>query len=80
MTSARNTRRSCLDAALRAYEDAGLRGLCEEGRREAAVEAIRAAGCAAGVAAELESLVVAGGIARLIEAGVTGEGGGDRTP
>ena len=31
----------CLDAALLAYEDAGLRGLCAEGRWEAALAAIR---------------------------------------
>ena len=30
-----------LEAALRAYEDAGFRGLCEEGRWEAAIDAIR---------------------------------------
>lgn len=34
-------RRACLDAALRAAEDAGIRGLCAEGRLEAAVDAIR---------------------------------------
>ena len=30
-----------LEAAQRAYEDAGVRGLCEEGRWEAAIDAIR---------------------------------------
>ena len=33
--------RALLDAALAAYEDAGLRGLCAEGRWEAAVDAMR---------------------------------------
>lgn len=32
---------ACLDAALEAYEDAGIRGLCAEGRWECAVSAIR---------------------------------------
>jgi len=30
-----------IDAALQAYEDAGVQGLCTEGRREAAMAAIR---------------------------------------
>jgi hypothetical protein len=34
-------RRACLEAAQRAYEDAGLRGLCAEGRWEAAIDAMR---------------------------------------
>jgi hypothetical protein len=34
-------RASCLEAALAAYEDAGIRGLCAEGRWEAALAAIR---------------------------------------
>ena len=34
-------RAACLDAALLAYEDAGIRGLCAEGRWEAAMAAIR---------------------------------------
>jgi hypothetical protein len=34
-------RRACVAAALEAYEDAGLQGLCQEGRWECAVEAIR---------------------------------------
>ena len=36
-----DVRRALLDAALDAYEDAGLRGLCAEGRWEAAVSAMR---------------------------------------
>lgn len=34
-------RTACLDAALRAYEQAGISGLCEEGRWECAVQAIK---------------------------------------
>jgi hypothetical protein len=34
-------RAACLHAALAAYEDAGIRGLCAEGRWEAALAAIR---------------------------------------
>jgi hypothetical protein len=34
-------RAACLDAARLAYEDAGIRGLCADGRWEAAVTAIR---------------------------------------
>ncbi len=34
-------RTACLNAALAAYEDAGIRGLCAEGRWEAALAAIR---------------------------------------
>jgi hypothetical protein len=34
-------RAACLEAALAAYEDAGIRGLCAEGRWEAALAALR---------------------------------------
>lgn len=34
-------RETCVEAALRAYEDAGMQGLCAEGRWEAAVSALR---------------------------------------
>jgi hypothetical protein len=34
-------RTACLEAALHAYEDAGISGLCEEGRWECAVQAIK---------------------------------------
>ena len=34
-------RQACLDAALAAYEDASIRGLCHEGAWEAAISAIR---------------------------------------
>ena len=35
-------RRALIEAARAAYEDAGIQGLCEEGRWEAAVSAMRA--------------------------------------
>lgn len=34
-------RAACLDAAIGAYEDAGIQGLCADGRWEAALSAIR---------------------------------------
>lgn len=34
-------RKACLEAAMKAHEDAGLSGLCEEGRWEAAVGALQ---------------------------------------
>jgi hypothetical protein len=34
-------RNACLEAALEAYESAGISGLCHEGRWEIAVQAIR---------------------------------------
>ena len=40
---AERIRRVLVESALRAYEDAGLRGLCEEGRWEAAIDAMRTA-------------------------------------
>ena len=36
-------RAACVDAAIGAYEDAGIRGLCADGRWEAALSAIRQA-------------------------------------
>jgi hypothetical protein len=42
MQMAEAVRQACLVAALQAYEDAGLSGLCHEGRWECAVDAIRA--------------------------------------
>jgi hypothetical protein len=39
---AERARAECLRIALEAYEDAGLQGLCAEGRWEAAIDAIRA--------------------------------------
>ena len=38
---AETVRAACLNAALLAYEDAGIRGLCAEGRWEAAIDAMR---------------------------------------
>ena len=38
---AETVRNACLKAALRAYEDAGISGLCHEGRWEYAVQAIQ---------------------------------------
>lgn len=34
-------RNACLEAAREAYEDAGIRGLCHEGRWEIALDAIQ---------------------------------------
>lgn len=34
-------RRACIDAALAAWEDAGISGLCAEGRWEMAIQAMR---------------------------------------
>lgn len=34
-------RQACIDAAIDAYEDAGLRGLCQEGRWEIAIDALK---------------------------------------
>jgi len=41
LTLAEAVRQACLDALLEAYEDAGVQGLCAEGRLEAAVGAVR---------------------------------------
>ena len=38
---AEQVRTACIDAAVAAYEDAGVRGLCAEGRWEAAVSAMQ---------------------------------------
>ena len=38
---AETVRAACLDVARVAYEDAGIRGLCADGRWEAALTAIR---------------------------------------
>lgn len=40
-TVAEAVRTACVDAALQAYEDAGIRGLCDDGRWEYAIAAIR---------------------------------------
>jgi hypothetical protein len=39
---AEGVRQACIAVALRAYEEAGLSGLCHEGRWEYAVDAMRA--------------------------------------
>lgn len=38
---AKRIRERCIEAALQAYEDAGIQGLCVEGRWEAAISALR---------------------------------------
>ena len=38
---AKRVRAACLEAALQAYEDAGMQGLCAEGRWEAAISALK---------------------------------------
>ncbi len=38
---AERVRRACVEMALTAYEDAGFRGLCGEGRWEYAIDAVR---------------------------------------
>jgi hypothetical protein len=38
---AETVRRVCIETAIRAYEDAGLSGLCHAGRWECAVDAMR---------------------------------------
>ena len=38
---AKGIRDTCIEAALQAYEDAGIHGLCAEGRWEAAVGALK---------------------------------------
>lgn len=38
---AKRIRDACLEAVLEAYEDAGMQGLCAEGRWEVAVGALR---------------------------------------
>jgi hypothetical protein len=47
-------RQGCIAAALRAYDDAGLSGLCQEGRWACAVEAMRALPFRAGLRVLLE--------------------------
>lgn len=38
---AESVREHCVEAALQAYEEAGISGLCAEGRWELAIQAIR---------------------------------------
>ena len=51
---AEHVRDHCLNVIIEAYEDAGLQGLCAEGRWEAAVGALRALDLAP-LLAELQS-------------------------
>lgn len=44
-------RHACVAAALEAYEDAQIRGLCREGAWEVAIEAVRSLDIAAVIAA-----------------------------
>ena len=44
-------RRACIKAALEAYEDAQIRGLCREGAWEVAIEAVRSLDVEAVIAA-----------------------------
>jgi hypothetical protein len=44
-------RRACVEAALAAYEDAQVRGLCREGAWEVAIEAVRSLDIASVIAA-----------------------------
>ncbi len=41
MAIAERVRRACVDAALAAYDDAGMQGLCGEGRWEYAINVLR---------------------------------------
>ncbi|MEO8655866.1 MAG: hypothetical protein ABI409_17195 [Ramlibacter sp.] len=41
LAAAEAVRKGCIEAALAAYEDAGISGLCAEGRWEAAVSAMQ---------------------------------------
>lgn len=54
MAVAETVRGQCVDAALRAYEDAGISGLCAEGRWELAVQAIRGVDLRSSIAAAVE--------------------------
>ncbi len=47
-------RKACIDAALEAYEDAQIRGLCREGAWEVAIGAVRSLDVAAVIAASVE--------------------------
>jgi len=38
---AESVRQRCIEAALQAYEDAGISGLCAEGRWELAIQTLR---------------------------------------
>jgi len=40
-STAERVRTACIDEAIRAYEQAGISGLCHEGRFEVAISALR---------------------------------------
>ena len=44
----------CIETAIRAYEDAGLSGLCQEGRWECALDAMRSLNLPAVLAARVD--------------------------
>ncbi len=48
-------REACVNAALQGYEEAGISGLCEEGRLECAISAIRTVDVEAVIRAAEES-------------------------
>jgi hypothetical protein len=47
-------RESCIETAIRAYEDAGISGLCAEGRWELAIQAMRGLDTGSVVSSTLE--------------------------
>lgn len=53
-STAETVRRACLEAARAAYYEAGIAGLCEEGRWELALDAIRSL--------DLEAVLAEGGL------------------
>lgn len=49
-----SVRDACIDAAILAYEDAGISGLCAEGRWELAIQAMREMDLQPAIASALE--------------------------
>jgi formiminotetrahydrofolate cyclodeaminase len=70
--AAEAARRAVIDAAVTAYEDAGLSGLCAEGRWEAAVDAMRSAG--------VDSIDPVAALSRSVSGMVTAVGGASAAP
>lgn len=64
-TVAEAVRKACIEAAVAAYEDAGISGLCAEGRWEAAVSAMQSL--------DLRRLSAEPGAARVADPGVTSQ-------
>lgn len=56
LSLAEGVRKACIEAALAAYEDAGIAGLCAEGRWEAAISAMQSLDVKAIAAAPPEGL------------------------